>query len=118
MEWIVLDGRSDQRDPIAEPSAQDLDEWEFGSSETASTPATNAPATSAPDGDTRTEAATEATLAEWEFGRASDRTARPPGSFGSRTPSTLEERLAPFVGLLVVVSLLLSSAYLLVVTIW
>ena len=101
------------RDPIVEPSAQDLDEWEFGSSGMASTPAT-----SAPDRDTRTEAATEATLAEWEFGRASDQTARSPGSFGSRTPSTLEERLAPFVGLLVVVSLLLSSAYLLAVTVW
>lgn len=113
MEWIVLDRRSDQRDPIAEPSAQDLDEWEFGSSKTTSTPAATPL-----DRDTRTEAATEATLAEWEFGRASDRTARSPGSFGSRTPSTLEERLAPFVGLLVVVSLLLSSAYLLVVTIW
>jgi hypothetical protein len=117
----MLQQEPDQREPAAESSARDLDDWEFGPPET-----TNSPTASTPGGNARREGAArgetgEEALEKWEFERASDGTSRANRSQRSTASGeslTLEERLAPIVGLVVVGSLLLSGGYIFVVTVW
>jgi hypothetical protein len=109
----------ERHDRSVEPAPQELEEWTFGVADK------GIPSDERTEGERSVDPAayepSEAVLEEWEFGITEERSERTDAADAGATDtgisSTLEARLAPIVGLLVVGSLLLAGGYILVMTV-
>jgi hypothetical protein len=109
----------ERHDGSVEPAPQELKDWTFGVADE------GIPSGEQPESERSMDPAahepSEAVLEEWEFGITEERSERTDaadaGATNAGISSTLEARLAPVVGLLVVGSLLLAGGYILVMTV-